>query len=97
MAQADSNSTTRRTFVRSPRVAPDSTPDTARTEASDPIFAAIEGHRSALGRRNNIIEEICTAEESLKAQEREAWHSYEKAVVALLTTKPRLWQALSQH
>ncbi len=88
MAQADSNSTTRRTFVRSPSVAPDPAPETARTEAADPIFAAIEGHRSALSRRNDIIEEICTAEERLKAREREAWHSYEKAVVALLTTKP---------
>jgi hypothetical protein len=58
------------------------------TENSDRIFTAIEEHREALDRRNKIIEEICTTEERLKAEERKAWHSYEKAVVALLTTKP---------
>jgi hypothetical protein len=61
---------------------------TSRTEASDPIFATIEAHRSALGRRNETIEEICAAEERHKVEEREAWYSYEKAVIALLTTKP---------
>ena len=54
----------------------------------DPIFAAIEAHNLALGRRNDIIEELCDAEERLKVKEREAWQSYEIAVIALLTTKP---------
>src|SRR5262245_30461081 len=39
-------------------------------------------------RRNEIIEEICAAEERHKVEECEAWHSYEKAVIALLTTRP---------
>jgi hypothetical protein len=63
-------------------------PATSGTEASDPIFAAIEAHRRALGWRNEIIEEICAAEERHKGEEREAWHSYENAAIALLTTKP---------
>jgi hypothetical protein len=96
MAQADSDSTTPRPFLRSQRsffagdatTAPAAAPATSRTEASDPIFAAIEAHRRALGRRNEIIEEICAAEERHKLEEREAWHSYENAAIALLTTKP---------
>jgi hypothetical protein len=95
MAQADSNSTTRRTFVRSQTSfrATDATipveePAIPVTENSDRIFTAIEEHREALNRRNRTIEEICTTEERLKAEEREAWHSYETAVIALLTTKP---------
>ena len=88
MAQADSNSTTPRTFVRSPSIVPDATPETPRTEALDPIFAAIEAHKRALGRRNELIEAICAAEERHKVEEREAWHSYEDAAIALLTTKP---------
>src|ERR1700733_9982626 len=94
MAQADSDSTTGRAFLRSQTLfltagaIPIAAPSISGTEASDPIFVAIEAHRRALGRRNDIIEEICTAEERLKEEEREAWQSYERAVVALLTTKP---------
>jgi hypothetical protein len=95
MAQADSNSTTRHTFVRSQDETfassagiPIAAPAISGTEASDPIFVAIEAHRRALGRRNDIIEETCAVDERHKIQEREAWHSYEKAVIALLTTKP---------
>ncbi len=84
MAQADPNSTTRRTFVRSHSIVP----DTPRTEVADPIFAAIEAHKRALGRRTEKIEAICAAEEHYKAEEREAWHSYEDAAIALLTTRP---------
>jgi hypothetical protein len=95
MAQADSDCTTPRAFVRSQtsfRATDDTIPVAApaipSTQNSDRIFIAIEEHGAALDRRNRIIEEICAAEERLKAEEREAWHSYEKAVVALLTTKP---------
>jgi hypothetical protein len=96
MAQADSNSTTRRAVLRSQTsalaadttIVPATAPVTSRTEASDPIFVAIEAHRPALGRRNEIIESICAAEERHKVEEREAWHSYEGAAIALLTTKP---------
>ena len=88
MAQADSNSTIRHTFLRSPSMVPDTAPETSRTEALDPIFAAIEAHRRALGRRNEIIEAMCAAEERQKAEECEAWHSYEDAAIALLTTRP---------
>src|SRR5262245_55647357 len=84
MAQANSNSTTRRTFVRSPSIVP----ETSRTEALDPIFAAIEAHRRALGRRNELIEAMCAAEERHKGEERQAWRSYEEAAVSLLTTRP---------
>jgi hypothetical protein len=84
MAQADSNPTTARTFVRSPSIVPDS----SRNEGGDPIFAAIEAHKRALGRRNEIIEAICAAEERHKAEERELWHSYEDAAIVLLTTRP---------
>jgi hypothetical protein len=58
-------------------------------EASDPIFAAIEAHKFELDRRNETIEAICAAEDRHKAQERDAWHRYEKASTALLTTKPK--------
>jgi hypothetical protein len=88
MAQADSNSTTRRTFVRSPSIVPDTAPETSPTEELDPIFAAIEAHKRALGRRNEIIEAMCAAEERHKIEERKAWHSYEDAAIALLTTEP---------
>ena len=88
MAQADSNSTIRHTLLRSPTMVPDTAPETSRTEALDPIFAAIEAHKRALDRRNEIIEAICAAEERHKVEEREAWHSYEDAAIALLTTKP---------
>ena len=88
MAQADSNSTTARTFVRSPSIVPDIAPDTFRTEVSDPISTAIEAHKRALSRRNETIEAISAAEERLKVEEREAWQSYEDAAIALLTTRP---------
>ena len=57
-------------------------------EASDPIFAAIEAHKCELDRRNQTIEAICAAEDRHKAEERDAWHRYEEASIALLTTKP---------
>jgi len=96
MAQANSNSTTRRAVVRSQTslpaahttIVPATAPLTSRTEASDPIFAVIDAHRRALGRRNEIIEAMCAAEERHKVGEREAWHSYEGAAIRLLTTKP---------
>ncbi len=88
MAQADSNSTTPRTFVRSPSIVADTALETSRTEASDPVFAVIEAHKRALGRRNELIEAICAAEERHKVEEREAWHSYEDAAIALLTARP---------
>jgi hypothetical protein len=95
MAQADPDCTTPRVFVRSQTsfratdaTIPLAAPVIPGANNSDRIFTAIEAHREALDRRNRIIEEICAAEERLKAEEREAWHSYEKAVIALLTTKP---------
>jgi hypothetical protein len=95
MAQADSDSTTHRAFVRSQTTVlaahgtvPIASPAISGSDPSDPIFVAIEAHRRALGRRNEKIEEICAAEERHKVEEREAWHSYEGAVIALLTTKP---------
>ena len=95
MAQADSNSTPRCPVGRSQTsflavdtsIVPATAPVTSCTEPSDPIFAAIEAHRRALGRRNEIIEAICAAEERHKLEEREAWHSYENAAIALLTTR----------
>jgi hypothetical protein len=45
-------------------------------------------HRRELARRNQTIEAICAAEDRHKAEERDAWNSYEKASIALLTTKP---------
>ena len=101
MAQADSQSTTGRAFVRSPEthlaadamISPSAVPASAPVvvsdpEASDPIFAAIEAHKRALDRRNQTIEAICAAEDRHKAEERDAWHRYEAASIALLTTKP---------
>ena len=101
MAQADSQSTTGRAFVRSPdtHFAADAglspsavaVPDAvvvSGAEASDPIFAAIKTHKRELDRRNQTIEAICAAEERHKADERETWHRYEAASIALLTAKP---------
>ncbi len=98
MAQADSQSTTRRAFLGSPETQltpkppsavplPDAVVVSGR-EASDPIFVAIEAHQRELGRRNQTIEAICAAEDRHKLEERESWHRYEAASVALLTTKP---------
>lgn len=80
-------STPRQAKLRAPDVAMPIDAHKWGNEA-DPIFAAIDVHRRALGRRNETVEEICDAEERLKAEEREAWQSYEEAVIALLTTKP---------
>jgi hypothetical protein len=101
MAQADSQSTTRRAFLGSPETQLTTkaviSPNAVRVpnavavsapEAADPIFTAIDAHRRELGRRNQTIEAICAAEDRLKAEERDAWHRYEKASIALLTTKP---------
>jgi hypothetical protein len=101
MAQADSQSTTCRTFlgspetqltantVISPAVVPAPNPAAVSDpKASDLIFAAIDTHRRELDRRNRTIEAICAAEDRHKAEERDAWHRYEKASIALLTTKP---------
>ena len=101
MAQADSQSTTRKTFLRNPEthLAVDSVvsltarpaPDTGAIsgpEAADPIFDAIGAHKCELDRRNQMIEAICAAEERHKSEERDAWHRLEKASIALLTTKP---------
>jgi hypothetical protein len=98
MAQAVSQSTTRRVGLRTPKkhLATDTSlsgisldprvvsgPDTL-----DPIFAAIEAHKSALDQRNQTIEALCAAEERQKAEEREIWQRYEAAAITLLTTKP---------
>ena len=101
MAQANSQSTTPRAFLRSAethQVAdPVISPATAFAangvvlsgpEASDLIFTVIESHKRELGRRNQTIEAICAAEDRNKSEERDAWHRYEEASVALLTTKP---------
>jgi hypothetical protein len=101
MAQADSQSTTHRASLRSPQallaadavILPGAVPAPAAEvvsgpEASDPIFAAIEVHQRELARRNQAIEAICAAEDRHKAEERVAWHRYEEASTALLTTKP---------
>jgi hypothetical protein len=101
MAQADSQSTTRRASMRSPETPPAADAMTMPSavpapagmvvsdpKASDPILIAIEAHKRALGRRNRIIEAICAAEDRHKAEERDAWHRYEVASIALLTTKP---------
>jgi hypothetical protein len=84
MAQANSDSTTRRpvvgshgTFLATDARVPIAAPGPG-TEASDPIFAAIDAHSRALRRRNEIIEAICAAEESHKIEEREAWQTYER-------------------
>ena len=101
MAQADSQSTTRRASLRKTEtnlsvdtlMLPTAMPAPARVavsavDASDPILAAIEAHRCELDRRNQTIEAICAAEDRHKSEERDAWHRYEKASIALLTTKP---------
>jgi hypothetical protein len=93
MAQADSHSTTHRAGSRSPETPLAAVPTTeivpaAGLEASDPIFAAIEDHKRELDRRNQTIETICAAEERHRAEERETWHRYEEASIALLTTRP---------
>jgi hypothetical protein len=103
MAQADSQSTTPRVFLDSGETplaadpvilrraipAPAAEVVVSGPEASDPIFAAIEVHQRELARRNQTIEAICAAEDRRKAEERDAWHRYEEASCALLTTKPR--------
>jgi hypothetical protein len=101
MAQADLQSTTCRAFlgsletqltantVISASAVP--VPDAAAVPdpgASDLIFAAIDAHRRELDRRNQTIEAIGAAEDRYKAEERDAWHRYEQASIALLTTKP---------
>jgi hypothetical protein len=101
MAQADSQFTTRRGFLRSPETHSAADPVTSPSavsglaalvvsdpEAADPIFDAMEAHKRELAKRNRTIEAICTAEERHKAEERDAWHRYEEASIALLTTKP---------
>ena len=101
MAQADSQSTTRRVFFRSSEthlaadavISPSAVPvpdsvAVSGPETSDPIFVAIDAHKLELDRRNLTIEAICAAEERHKAEERDTWHRYEAASIALLTTKP---------
>ena len=99
MAQADSQSTTRSAFLRSPETSPptdkltlpSAVPVSVATGSGkppDPILAAIEAHKHALDQRNRMIEAICAAEDRQKAEERDAWHRYEEASIALLTTKP---------
>ena len=97
MAQADSQSTTRRVGLLSPRkhLATDKScgamprdPGLVSGRPLDPIFSAIEAHKNALDRRNKTIEELCAAEERQKAEERQTWQRYEAAAITLLTTKP---------
>jgi hypothetical protein len=101
MAQADSQSTTRRAFLRSPETLLAADAEVLATavpapaaevvsapEAPDPIFAAIEAHKRELDRRNQTIEAICAAEDRHKLEERDSWHRYETASIALLTTRP---------
>ena len=101
MARADSQFTTGRAVLRSPEthlaaeavILPSAVPAPAPVvasgpKASDPIFAAIEVHQRELTRRNQTIEAVCAAEDRHKAEERDAWHRYEEASIALLTTKP---------
>ena len=100
MAQADSQSTTRSAFLRSPETSPASDKLTlspampvsvamgSGPKPPDPILAAIEAHKHALDQRNRMFEAICAAEDRQKAEERDAWHRYEEASIALLTTKP---------
>jgi hypothetical protein len=101
MAQADSQSTTDRAILRGPETFVAAKAVVSRSEvpapapvvvtgpdASDPIFAAIEAHSRELDRQNRTIEAICAAEDRHKAEERDAWHRYEEASVALLSTKP---------
>jgi hypothetical protein len=58
------------------------------SQAIDPIYAATEAHKRELDRRNQTIEVLCAAEHRHKSEERDAWHRYEEASTALLTTKP---------
>ena len=58
------------------------------SDTSDTIFDAMEAHKRELERRNQTIEAICAAEDRHKAEERDAWHRYEEASIALLTTEP---------
>jgi hypothetical protein len=98
VAQADSQSTTHRAFLRSPEtppaadavILPRAVPalEVCCPEASDPIFAAIDAHKRELDRRNHTIEAICAAEDRHKAEERDAGQCYEEASIALLTVKP---------
>jgi hypothetical protein len=101
MAKADSQSRTPRVFLDSretplaaatvilPRAFPAPAAEVVSgPEASDPVFAAIEVHQRELARRNQTIEAIGAAEDRHKAEERDAWNRYEKASIALLTTKP---------
>ncbi len=101
MAQADSQSTTRKAFLRSPEthlaadnvISPTARPapgagGISGPEPADPIFDAIGAHKGELDRRNQMIEAICAAEDRHKLEERDAWQRLEKASIALLTTKP---------
>jgi hypothetical protein len=93
MAQADSQSTTHRALSRSPETHLGAVPitklvPTADPGPPDPIFASIEDHKRELDRRNQTIEAICASEDRHKAEERETWHRYEEASIALLTTRP---------
>jgi hypothetical protein len=101
MAQADSQSRTPRVFLDSretpltadavilPRaVLAQAAEVVSGPEALDPIFATIEVHQRELAKRNQTIDAICAAEDRHKAEERDAWSRYEKASIALLTTKP---------
>ncbi|PWT81201.1 MAG: hypothetical protein C5B58_10195 [Acidobacteria bacterium] len=101
MAQADSQSTSHRAFSDGPEtrivarigISPSAVPipdamAVSDPKAADPIFAAIEAHKSELDRRNQTIETICATEERLKLEERDSWHRYEAASITLLTTKP---------
>ena len=100
MAQADSQFTTRRAFLDSPEtqlttkavISPNAVrmPDVTVSDAvaADPIFTAIDAHNRELDRRNQTIDALCAAEDRHKAEERDAWYRYEKASIALLTTKP---------
>ena len=100
MAQADSQFTTPRAFLGSPEtqlttkavISPNAVrmPDVTVSDAvaADPIFTAIDAHNRELDRRNQTIDALCAAEDRHKAEERDAWHRYEEASIALLTTKP---------
>jgi ribosomal protein L36 len=101
MAQADSQSTTHPALLGSSEthvatdaaLSPSAGPGPATAvvsgpQATDPIFNAIKAHKRELDRRNQTIEVICAAEDRHKAEERDAWHRYEAASIALLTTKP---------
>ena len=87
MAQADSHSTADAVIL--PRAVPAPAAEVVSgPQAIDPIFAVIEAHKRELDKRNQTIETLCAAEERHKSEERDAWHRYEEASTALLTTKP---------